>query len=92
MLAFRGHLAFSIHVHEVWGVLGGRKEGIKERVENRGLMIDFLRSWREGWSGGNLALLFQDVKKVDVSVSVIVLILHPGEAWFSPPPPHPAAA
>lgn len=77
---FRGHLAFSIHVHEVWGVLEGRKEGIKGRVENRGLMIDFLQSWWEGWSGGNLALLFQEVEKADVSVSVRVLSLHPGEA------------
>lgn len=67
-------------MHEVWGVLEGRKEGIKGRVENRGLMIDFPQSWQEGWSGGNLAILFQDFEKGDVSVSVRVLNLHPGEA------------
>lgn len=30
---------------------------------------------------GNLAFLFQDFEKVDVSVSVMVINLHSGDAW-----------
>lgn len=65
-----------------------RKEGIKGRAENRGLMIDFLQSWQEGWTAGHLAILFQDFEKVDESVSVMVLISilgrhsAPAAAWI----------
>lgn len=66
---------------EVQGMLEGQKEGMTGRVDNRGLMSEFLQSWQEGCGDGNLAILFQDLGKVDVSVSVIVINFHRGEAW-----------
>ena len=46
-------------------------------------MSEFLQSRREGREDRSLAVLFQDFEKVGVSVSAIVINLHPEEVWSS---------